>query len=74
MTFSANDQVWVLDADGIWYRGAVEGVVGGTEFDRSVRYSVRWWNGGGFGVRHGTRTDSGMMHLDDPAASGFSGE
>ncbi len=60
MTFSANDEVWVLDG-GKWYRGVVEGAVGKSEFGRSVRYSVRWWNGGGFGVRHGTRTDLGMM-------------
>lgn len=74
MTFSANDEVWILDIDGKWYRGVVDGVVGNTEFDKSVRYSVRWWNGGGFGVRHGMRTDSGMMSLDDPAAAGLSGE
>ncbi len=73
MSFSAAEEVWVLDRDR-WYRGVVEGVVGNTEFDKSVRYSVRWWNGGGFGVRHGTRTESGIMRLDDPAASGFSGE
>lgn len=73
MTFSANDQVWVLDGDR-WYRGVVEGVIGSTEFNKSMQYSVRWWNGGAFGVRHGTRTDSGIMRLDDPAASQFSGE
>lgn len=73
MTFSANDEVWILDG-GKWYRGVVGGVIGRTEFDKSVQYSVRWWDGGAFGVRHGARTASGMMFLDDPAASGLSGE
>ncbi len=73
MTFSANDEVWILDR-GKWYRGVVEGAVGKSEFGRSTRYSVRWWNGGGFGVRHGTRAELGIMSLDDPSAFGLSGE
>lgn len=61
--FKAEDRVWVLDR-GEWYRGVVEGVIGGTRFDKDLRYAVRWGDGGGFGIQRGMRREHQLRLID----------
>ena len=62
MDLAIGQAVWVKDGDS-WYRGAVEGAMGGILRNAEMRYAVRWWDGGGFGIRYGLRKRSQLLWL-----------
>jgi len=69
MDFSIGQAVWVQEGTG-WFRGAVEGAMAGPRHDLETRYAVRWWDGGGFGIRYGNRRESQLLPVIEDTPGG----
>lgn len=69
MEFTIRQAVWVQDG-ARWFRGAVEGALGGPLHDPGTLYVVRWWNGGCFGLKYGIRKSSQLLPVVEISLGG----